>query len=415
MSDSIIKDITLAPLGKQKINWVKEYMPLLNLLNEKYSKTKPFAGINMVVTIHLEAKTAYLAKVLKNAGANVYITGSNPLSTQDEIAAALVEEGINVYATHNCSSEEYDLFLGKALDCKPSLIIDDGGDLVNMLHKDRTDLIPGLLGGSEETTTGVHRLKALSRSGNLAFPMIAVNDAYCKYLFDNRYGTGQSSWDGIMRTTNLSIAGKNVVVAGYGWCGKGVSMRAKGLGANVIVTEVDPIKAIEAVFDGFRVMPMQQAAKEGDFFVTVTGCKDVITKDHIEVMKDGAVLSNAGHFDVEINIPDLEELSVVTPYEVRKNIRTYTMADGRKINLLGEGRLVNLACGDGHPVEIMDLSFAMQFLAMKYLLDNKGKLSNELYTLPDELNNEIAALKLECIGVSIDKLSEEQNFYLNQE
>jgi len=415
MSDSIIKDITLAPLGKQKINWVKEYMPLLNLLNEKYSKTKPFAGINMVVTIHLEAKTAYLAKVLKNAGANVYITGSNPLSTQDEIAAALVEEGINVYATHNCTSEEYDLFLGKALDCKPSLIIDDGGDLVNMLHKDRTDLISGLLGGSEETTTGVHRLKALSRSGNLAFPMIAVNDAYCKYLFDNRYGTGQSSWDGIMRTTNLSIAGKNVVVAGYGWCGKGVSMRAKGLGANVIVTEVDPIKAIEAVFDGFRVMPMQQAAKEGDFFVTVTGCKDVITKDHIEVMKDGAVLSNAGHFDVEINIPHLEELSVVTPYEVRKNIRTYTMADGRKINLLGEGRLVNLACGDGHPVEIMDLSFAMQFLAMKYLLDNKGKLSNELYTLPDELNNEIAALKLECIGVGIDKLSEEQNFYLNQE
>ena len=415
MSDSIIKDITLAPLGKQKINWVKEYMPLLNLLNEKYSKTKPFAGINMVVTIHLEAKTAYLAKVLKNAGANVYITGSNPLSTQDEIAAALVEEGINVYATHNCTSEEYDLFLGKALDCKPSLIIDDGGDLVNMLHKDRTDLISGLLGGSEETTTGVHRLKALSRSGNLAFPMIAVNDAYCKYLFDNRYGTGQSSWDGIMRTTNLSIAGKNVVVAGYGWCGKGVSMRAKGLGANVIVTEVDPIKAIEAVFDGFRVMPMQQAAKEGDFFVTVTGCKDVITKDHIEVMKDGAVLSNAGHFDVEINIPDLEDLSVVTPYEVRKNIRTYTMADGRKINLLGEGRLVNLACGDGHPVEIMDLSFAMQFLAMKYLLDNKGKLSNELYTLPDELNNEIAALKLECIGVGIDKLSEEQNFYLNQE
>lgn len=415
MSNSIIKDIALAPLGKQKINWVKEYMPLLNLLNEKYAETKPFAGINMVVTIHLEAKTAYLAKVLKNAGANVYVTGSNPLSTQDEIAAALVEDGISVYATHNCTAEEYDLYLDKALDCKPSLIIDDGGDLVNMLHKNRTDLIPGLLGGSEETTTGVHRLKALSRSGNLAFPMIAVNDAYCKYLFDNRYGTGQSSWDGIMRTTNLSIAGKNVVVAGYGWCGKGVSMRAKGLGANVIVTEVDPIKAIEAVFDGFRVMPMYEAAKEGDFFVTVTGCKDVITKEHIKVMKDGAVLANAGHFDVEINIPDLEELSVVPSYEVRKNIRTYTMSDGRKINLLGEGRLVNLACGDGHPVEIMDLSFAMQFLAMKYLLDNKGKLSNNLYTLPDELNNEIAALKLECIGLNIDKLTEEQNFYLNQE
>ena len=415
MNDSMIKDIKLAPLGKQKIDWVKEYMPLLNLLNEKYSQTKPFAGINMVITIHLEAKTAYLAKVLRNAGANVIVTGSNPLSTQDEIAAALVEDGITVYATYNCSAEEYDQYLSKALDCKPSLIIDDGGDLVNMLHKNRKELISGLLGGSEETTTGVHRLKALSSAGNLAFPMIAVNDAYCKYLFDNRYGTGQSAWDGIMRTTNLSIAGKNVVVAGYGWCGKGVSMRAKGLGANVIVTEVDPIKAIEAVFDGFRVMPMSQAAKEGDFFVTVTGCKDVITKEHIKVMKDGAVLANAGHFDVEINIPDLNELSAQPPFEVRKNIRTFTMPDGRKINLLGDGRLVNLACGDGHPIEIMDLSFAMQFLAMKYLLDNKGKLQNSLYTLPDELNTEIAALKLECMGVGIDKLTEEQNFYLNQE
>ena len=415
MNDSMIKDIKLAPLGKQKIDWVKEYMPLLNLLNEKYSQTKPFAGINMVITIHLEAKTAYLAKVLRNAGANVIVTGSNPLSTQDEIAAALVEDGIKVYATYNCSAEEYDQYLSKALDCKPSLIIDDGGDLVNMLHKNRKELISGLLGGSEETTTGVHRLKALSSAGNLAFPMIAVNDAYCKYLFDNRYGTGQSAWDGIMRTTNLSIAGKNVVVAGYGWCGKGVSMRAKGLGANVIVTEVDPIKAIEAVFDGFRVMPMSQAAKEGDFFVTVTGCKDVITKEHIKVMKDGAVLANAGHFDVEINIPDLNELSAQPPFEVRKNIRTFTMSDGRKINLLGDGRLVNLACGDGHPIEIMDLSFAMQFLAMKYLLDNKGKLQNSLYTLPYDLNTEIAALKLECIGVGIDKLTEEQNFYLNQE
>ena len=415
MNDCMIKDIKLAPLGKQKIDWVKEYMPLLNLLNEKYSQTKPFAGINMVITIHLEAKTAYLAKVLRNAGANVIVTGSNPLSTQDEIAAALVEDGIKVYATYNCSAEEYDQYLSKALDCKPSLIIDDGGDLVNMLHKNRKELISGLLGGSEETTTGVHRLKALSSAGNLAFPMIAVNDAYCKYLFDNRYGTGQSAWDGIMRTTNLSIAGKNVVVAGYGWCGKGVSMRAKGLGANVIVTEVDPIKAIEAVFDGFRVMTMSQAAKEGDFFVTVTGCKDVITKEHIKVMKDGAVLANAGHFDVEINIPDLNELSAQPPFEVRKNIRTFTMPDGRKINLLGDGRLVNLACGDGHPIEIMDLSFAMQFLAMKYLLDNKGKLQNSLYTLPDELNTEIAALKLECMGVGIDKLTEEQNFYLNQE
>lgn len=415
MNDSMIKDSKLAPLGKQKIAWVKEYMPLLNSLNDEYSQSKPFAGINIVVTIHLEAKTAYLAKVLRNAGANVFVTGSNPLSTQDEIAAALVEDGIKVYATHDCSAEEYDLYLNRALDCKPSLFIDDGGDLVNMLNNNRKELIPNIIGGSEETTTGVHRLKALSNANKLSFPMIDVNDAYCKYLFDNRYGTGQSSWDGIMRTTNLAIAGKKVVVAGYGWCGKGVSMRAKGLGANVIVTEIDPIKAIEAVFDGFRVMPMAEAAKEGDIFVTVTGCKDVITKEHFKVMKDGAILANAGHFDVEINIPELNELSVEPPYEVRKNIRTFIMSDGRTINLLGEGRLVNLACGDGHPIEIMDLSFAMQFLAMKYLLDNKGKLENKLYVLPDELNSEIAALKLKSIDVAIDSLTLEQSEYLNQE
>ena len=376
---SIIKDIKLAPLGHQRIAWAKEYMPLLNHLNDEYSKTKPFQGINMVVTIHLEAKTAYLALVLKNAGANVVVTGSNPLSTQDEIAAALVDSGVTVFATHGCTNEEYDMYLREALKSEPQLIIDDGGDLVNMLHGERRDLIPNLMGGSEETTTGVHRLKALAAAGHLAFPMIAVNDAYCKYLFDNRYGTGQSSWDGIMRTTNMSVAGRTVVVAGYGWCGKGVAMRAKGLGANVIVTEVDPIKGIEAVFDGFRVMPMQEAAKHGDIFVTVTGCKDVITKPHMEVMKNGAVMCNAGHFDVEINKHHLEELSVVAPYEVRKNIMTYTMADGRKLNLLGEGRLVNLACGDGHPIEIMDLSFAMQFLAMKYLLDHKGAMENKLY------------------------------------
>lgn len=415
MNDSMIRNSKLAPLGKQKIAWVKEYMPLLNSLNDEYSQSKPFAGINIVVTIHLEAKTAYLAKVLRNAGANVFVTGSNPLSTQDEIAAALVDDGIKVYATHDCSADEYDMYLNKALDCKPSLFIDDGGDLVNMLNNNRKELIPNIIGGSEETTTGVHRLKALSNANKLSFPMIDVNDAYCKYLFDNRYGTGQSSWDGIMRTTNLAIAGKKVVVAGYGWCGKGVSMRAKGLGANVIVTEIDPIKAIEAVFDGFRVMPMAEAAKEGDIFVTVTGCKDVITKEHFEVMKNGAILANAGHFDVEINIPELNELSVEPPYEVRKNIRTYIMSDGRTINLLGEGRLVNLACGDGHPIEIMDLSFAMQFLAMKYLLDNKGKLENKLYVLPDELNCEIAALKLKCIDVAIDALTLEQSEYLNQE
>lgn len=413
--NSMIKDIALAPTGHQKIAWVKEHMPLLNILNERYAEKKIFDGLNMVVTIHLEAKTAYLAQTLKNCGANVVVTGSNPLSTQDDVAAALADSGITVFATHACSQEEYDLYLSKALDTKPSLIIDDGGDLVNMLHSTRRELIPNLIGGSEETTTGVHRLKALNEAGKLAFPMIAVNDAYCKYLFDNRYGTGQSSWDGIMRTTNLAVAGKTVVVAGYGWCGKGVAMRAKGLGANVIVTEIDPIKGIEAVFDGFRVMPMREAAKYGDFFVTVTGCKDVITKEHFPLMKDGAVLANAGHFDVEINVKDLEAMTVEPAYEVRKNITTYTMPDGKKINLLGEGRLVNLACGDGHPVEVMDLSFAMQFLAMKYLLEHKGELQNNLYVLPEELNTEIAALKLEAMGAGIDTLTPEQYAYLYAE
>lgn len=413
--NSMIKDIALAPTGHQKIAWVKEHMPLLNILNERYAEKKIFDGLNMVVTIHLEAKTAYLAQTLKNCGANVVVTGSNPLSTQDDVAAALADGGITVFATHACSQEEYDLYLSKALDTKPSLIIDDGGDLVNMLHSTRRELIPNLIGGSEETTTGVHRLKALNEAGKLAFPMIAVNDAYCKYLFDNRYGTGQSSWDGIMRTTNLAVAGKTVVVAGYGWCGKGVAMRAKGLGANVIVTEIDPIKGIEAVFDGFRVMPMREAAKYGDFFVTVTGCKDVITKEHFPLMKDGAVLANAGHFDVEINVKDLEAMTVEPAYEVRKNITTYTMPDGKKINLLGEGRLVNLACGDGHPVEVMDLSFAMQFLAMKYLLEHKGELQNNLYVLPEELNTEIAALKLEAMGAGIDTLTPEQYAYLHAE
>lgn len=413
--NSMIKDIALAPTGHQKIAWVKEHMPLLNILNERYAEKKIFDGLNMVITIHLEAKTAYLAQTLKNCGANVVVTGSNPLSTQDDVAAALADSGITVFATHACSQEEYDLYLSKALDTKPSLIIDDGGDLVNMLHSTRRELIPNLIGGSEETTTGVHRLKALNEAGKLAFPMIAVNDAYCKYLFDNRYGTGQSSWDGIMRTTNLAVAGKTVVVAGYGWCGKGVAMRAKGLGANVIVTEIDPIKGIEAVFDGFRVMPMREAAKYGDFFVTVTGCKDVITKEHFPLMKDGAVLANAGHFDVEINVKDLEAMTVEPAYEVRKNITTYTMPDGKKINLLGEGRLVNLACGDGHPVEVMDLSFAMQFLAMKYLLEHKGELQNNLYVLPEELNTEIAALKLEAMGAGIDTLTPEQYAYLHAE
>ena len=413
--NSMIKDIALAPTGHQKIAWVKEHMPLLNILNERYAEKKIFDGLNMVVTIHLEAKTAYLAQTLKNCGANVVVTGSNPLSTQDDVAAALADSGITVFATHACSQEEYDLYLSKALDTKPSLIIDDGGDLVNMLHSTRRELIPKIIGGREDPTPGVRRLKEHNAAGRLAVALIAVKDSNVKYLFDNRYGTGQSSWDGIMRTTNLAVAGKTVVVAGYGWCGKGVAMRAKGLGANVIVTEIDPIKGIEAVFDGFRVMPMREAAKYGDFFVTVTGCKDVITKEHFPLMKDGAVLANAGHFDVEINVKDLEAMTVEPAYEVRKNITTYTMPNGKKINLLGEGRLVNLACGDGHPVAVMDLSFAMQFLAMKYLLEHKGELQNNLYVLPEELNTEIAALKLEAMGAGIDTLTPEQYAYLHAE
>jgi adenosylhomocysteinase len=388
-------------------------MPVLNSLNEEFLKTKPLAGKKMVVTMHLEAKTAYLGLVLKNAGAEVVVTGSNPLSTQDDVAAALVEDGVTVYAWYNCTNEEYDMFLHKALDSKPDMIIDDGGDLVSLLHGERSDLAANILGGSEETTTGVIRLKALEAEGKLKFPMVAVNDAYCKYLFDNRYGTGQSTWDGIMRTTNLVVAGKNVVVAGYGWCGKGVAMRAKGMGANVIVTEVDPIKAIEAVFDGFRVMSMQEAAKIGDVFVTLTGCKDILTANHFKVMKSGAMMANAGHFDVEINKIDLEKLST-SKRTVRKNIEEFAFEDGRKVYLLAEGRLVNLAAGDGHPTEIMDLSFAVQALSALHIAQNHVNMDGKVYIMPDEVNKRIAKIKLEALDIAIDTLSKEQKTYLTQ-
>ena len=410
---SMIRDIALAPSGHDKIAWVKNFMPVLNQIEAEYSQTKPFAGKRIVMTIHLEAKTAYLALVLKNAGAEVAITGSNPLSTQDDIAAALVEDGVLVYATHGCTAEEYDEFLAKALDTRPEIIIDDGGDLVSMLHTKRRELLPGILGGSEETTTGVHRLHALAAKGKLEFPMIAANDAYCKYLFDNRYGTGQSTWDGIMRTTNLVIAGKNVVIAGYGWCGKGCAMRAKGLGANVIVTEVDPIKAIEAVFDGFRVMPMDEAAKIGDIFLTLTGDKDVIRARHFADMKDGVIMANSGHFDVEINIPELESQSV-SRQTVRTNIEEFKQKDGRKLYLLAEGRLVNLAAGDGHPAEIMDLSFAVQFFSALHLLHHHQDMKPEVYLMPEEINTKIAEIKLASMEILIDKLTPEQKKYLDE-
>ncbi len=411
--DSIVRDISLAPQGLDKINWVREHMPVLNELNAELSASKPLAGRRLVVTVHLEAKTAYLAIVLKNAGASVAVTGSNPLSTQDDVAAALASQGVKVFAWYDCTAEEYDNFLHKALDTRPDIIIDDGGDLVALLHGERSDLAAGVLGGSEETTTGVHRLRALAAAGKLRFPMIAVNDADCKYLFDNRYGTGQSSWDGIMRTTNLTVAGKTVVVAGYGWCGKGVAMRARGLGANVIVTEVDPIRAAEAVFDGYQVMDMLSAAARGDFFVTVTGCRDVIRREHLQAMKPGAIMANAGHFDVEINKDHLAALAV-SRRTVRKNIEEFVFEDGKKVYLLGEGRLVNLAAGDGHPTEIMDLSFAMQVLAVLYIQENHAKLEKQVYKLPDSLDRRVASLKLKAMGITIDELSPSQSEYLNK-
>lgn len=411
--ESIIRDIKLAPQGMDKINWVKEHMPVLNVLNAELSATKPLAGKKMVITMHLEAKTAYLGMVLANAGASVAVTGSNPLSTQDDVAAALASQGVKVFAWYNTSPAEYDDFLHKALDTKPDIIIDDGGDLVSLLHGERADLAANILGGSEETTTGVHRLKALAAAGKLKFPMIAVNDAYCKYLFDNRYGTGQSTWDAIMRTTNLTVAGKTVVVAGYGWCGKGVAMRARGLGANVIVTEVDPIRAAEALFDGYQVMNMLDAAARGDFFVTVTGCRDIVRREHLKAMKPGAIMANAGHFDVEINKDHLNELAVSTR-TARKNIEEFVFADGKKVYLLGEGRLVNLAAGDGHPTEIMDLSFAIQVLSVLHILENHGKLDNQVYMLPYELDRKVASLKLKAMGIAIDELSTAQTDYLNK-
>lgn len=385
----------------------KNFMPVLRSIDEEYSKTKPFAGKKVVITMHLEAKTAYLALVFKNAGAEVIATGSNPLSTQDDVVAALVEDGVTVYSWYNCTNEEYDMFIDKALDCNPDMIIDDGGDLVARIHNERPELIDRIIGGSEETTTGVIRLKALAEQGKLKFPMIAANDAYCKYLFDNRYGTGQSTWDGIMRTTNLVIAGKTVVIAGYGWCGKGGAMRAKGLGANVVITEVDPIKAIEAVFDGFRVMPMEEAAKIGDIFLTLTGCDNVINEKHFTLMKDGAMMANSGHFDVEINKVDLLKNSV-SHRPVRKNIEEYVQKDGRKLYLLAEGRLVNLAAGDGHPAEIMDLSFGVQFFSALHILNHHQEMENKVYLMPEEINTKIAQIKLKALGVELDELTEEQ-------
>lgn len=408
---SQIRDIALAPSGQKKIRWVESHMPILKQIRQELIDGQVFAGKTIVMSIHLEAKTAYLATILHDAGADVVITGSNPLSTQDDVSAALADRGITVYATHGCTEEEYSAYLNAALDHMPHLMLDDGGDLTALLLTSRQDARARLLGGTEETTTGVNRLRNWEKEKALAFPMIAVNDSLCKYLFDNRYGTGQSVWDGILRTTNLVVAGKNVVVAGYGWCGKGVAMRAKGLGAHVIVTEIDPVKAIEAVFDGFTVLPMKEAASVGDLFITVTGCKQVIDERHFATLKDGAILCNGGHFDVEIDMHRLREIAVHTE-TVRENIVAYQLSNGNTVYVLAEGRLVNLAAGDGHPAEVMDLSFALQALALEYVQKNAELLDSRVYVLPPKIDERVARIKLDSMDCHIDALTSDQYAYL---
>ena len=411
---SEIRNAALWQDGALKIDWVKHNMPLLSGLEKEFAQEQPFKGLKVALSVHLEAKTAYLCKVLAAGGAQMYVTGSNPLSTQDDVAAALVHDGLNVFAWYGATPEEYENHIRRVLEVGPNVIIDDGGDLVSLMHSEFRDLIPQVIGGCEETTTGILRLKTLDREKKLLFPMMLVNNADCKHLFDNRYGTGQSVWDGINRTTNLIVAGKTVVVAGYGWCGKGVAMRAKGLGAKVIVTEVNPIKAMEAVMDGFQIMKMSDAAEKGDFFVTVTGCKDVITREHFLKMKDGAICCNAGHFDVEVDVAGLKAMALDAK-PARKNIMGYRLENGRRIYVIAEGRLVNLAAGDGHPAEIMDMSFAIQALSARYLVMHRGErqeLGAMTHEVPGEIDREVAERKIRYWGCSIDALSEEQHRYL---
>ena len=411
---SRIKDIALASSGEMKIKWVERNMPVLRGIGEDFRRTKPFAGLRVALSVHLEAKTAYLCRVMEMGGAEMYVTGSNPLSTQDDVAAALAAGGMQVFARYGCDMEEYESCLCSVLEAAPNIIIDDGGDLVHLMHTKYTNLIPEVIGGCEETTTGIHRLKIMAKNRELRFPMVMVNEADCKHMFDNRYGTGQSVWDGINRTTNLIVAGKYVVVSGYGWCGKGVSLRAKGLGAKVIVTETDPVRALEAVMDGYEVMPMREAAKIGDMFVTVTGCSGIITTEHFETMKDGAILTNAGHFDVEVDMAGLEKLAV-EKYDARHNIQGYVLPNGKTLFTIAEGRLVNLAAGDGHPAEIMDMSFAIQALSAEYLAANRSSLKPGVIPVPRELDEAVARRKLSSMGVEIDSLSREQADYLGVE
>lgn len=407
---SIVKDMALAESGRRKIQWVRDFMPALAQIEARFEKEQPFRGLRVAVSVHLEAKTANLGYVLSKGGAQVSLTGSNPLSTQDDVASGLASLGVETFGIHGASAEEYEAHLIETLKCRPHIVIDDGGDLIDLLGGKCKAYAGDLIGGCEETTTGILRLKAREKDGILPCPMVAVNDAKAKHYYDNKYGTGQSVWDGIMHTTNLVVAGKTVVVAGYGWCGKGVAMRAAGMGANVIVTEVDPFKALDATMNGFRVMTMDQAAPLGDVFVTVTGCKDVIVDRHFQAMKHNALLANAGHFDCEVNVAALRELAESSQLR-RENIVGYTLPNGKTLNVLAEGRLVNLAAGNGHPAEIMDMSFAVQALAAEWLTKQTG-LEKKVYAVPDAIDDEIGRAKLAALGLSIDSLTEEQEKYL---
>jgi adenosylhomocysteinase len=407
-----VKDLALAEKGKRKIEWANQHMPVLQLIRKQFIKDQPLKGVRMSACLHVTSETANLAITLRDGGADVVLCASNPLSTQDEVAASLVKDySIPTFAIKGEDNATYYAHINAALDHHPQITMDDGADLVTILLTKRPNLVKDIIGGTEETTTGVIRLRAMAKDGTLKYPIVAVNDALTKHLFDNRYGTGQSSIDGVLRATNLLIAGLRVVVSGYGWCGKGVAMRAKGHGADVIITEINPVRALEAVMDGFRVMPMPEAAKIGDIFITVTGNKSILTHDHFERMKDGAVIANSGHFNVEIDIPALEKLSS-SKKPVRPFVEEYVMKDGRKLYLLGEGRLINLAAAEGHPASVMDMSFANQALASEYLVKNASSLKHQVYSVPENIDRHIAKLKLDSMGIQVDKLTPDQEQYL---
>jgi adenosylhomocysteinase len=406
-----IKDASLAPEGKKRIEWAAREMPVIRLIGDRFAREKPLKGIRISACLHITTETANLALALKEGGANIVLCASNPLSTQDDVAAALVEYDIPVNAIKGEDEKTYYKHINTALDNRPQLTVDDGADLVTTLHTKRNELISDVIGGTEETTTGVIRLRSLERAKKLKYPIIAVNDAKTKYLFDNRYGTGQSTIDGITRATNVLWAGKKVVICGYGWCGHGIALRAKGLGSQVIVTEVEPVRALEAIMDGYQVMPLLEAARVGDIFITVAGNKNVIDKAHLEVMKDGAILANSGHFNVEINIPALESLAR-SKRRIRPFVDEYTLKDGRHLYLLGEGRLINLAAAEGHPASVMDMSFANQALCLEYMMKNRGRLEIKVHPVPEEIDKEVARLKLQSMGINIDSLTPEQKQYL---